>query len=81
MKLRLVKLQKIDWKAIKLKKNQLKDWKDVKNILYFQNLLYMLKIIYFKVISCYHNNLLAGYFLIKKTKKLVTKKYFKSIFY
>lgn len=64
-----------------LKKNQLKDWKDIKSILYHQNLSYMLKIICSKVISCYHNNLFVSYILIKKTEKLVAKKYFELIVY
>lgn len=48
----------------------------MKNILYYYDLLYILEIIYFKIVNCYHNELLAGYFRIEKIKELVTKKDF-----
>lgn len=41
----------------------------------------MSEIFHSKTISYYYNNLLASYFKIKKTWKLVTRKYFWSTFY
>ena len=41
----------------------------------------MLDIIYSKVVSCQYNNPLVSYFRIKKSQKLVAKKYFLPIFY
>lgn len=46
------------------------------SIFQYQGFLYILKIICFKVISCYFNNPLVSYLGIKKRKKLITKKYF-----
>lgn len=48
----------------------------MKDILYYQGLSYILKIICSKIISCYDNNLLASYFGIEKAKNLVNRKYF-----
>lgn len=45
-------------------------------MLNFQNLSYISKIIYKELISQYYNNLLAYHFEIKKTKELVTQKYY-----
>lgn len=52
------------------------DKENINEILYFQDLLYISKIIYTKLINWHHNNLLAGYLRIKKTQKLVTQKYY-----
>lgn len=48
----------------------------MESILYYKNFLYMPEIIYFEVISRYHNDPLAGYFGIEKCQKLIAKKYF-----
>lgn len=53
----------------------LKDWKDIKRVCQYKSLLYISKIICFKLINCYYNDLLAGYFKIDKTQKLISKKY------
>lgn len=50
------------------------DWIDEKVISHYNNLVYILEI---EVISRPHNNSLANYFKIKKTKELITRKYFK----
>ena len=42
----------------------------------FQGLSYVLEIIRSEVISCHHNNPLAGHFGIDKTKELVGRKYY-----
>lgn len=38
--------------------------------------MYIFILIRLEVISRYHNNLLAGYFRIEKTEKLITRKYY-----
>ena len=40
-------------------------------MLHYQNLFCILQIILIELISKHHNNVLAGYFHIKKTKKLI----------
>lgn len=81
IKIKLSELQENTLKTIKLRNNLLKSQEDVKSILYHQILLYILEIICFEITSHYHNNLLAGYFQIKKKRKLVARKYFWAIFY
>ena len=46
----------------------------MKDILYYKNFLYIIEIIYSKIINYYYNNLLACYFKIEKTRELVPKK-------
>ena len=41
----------------------------------------MPEIIWIKLINRHYNNLLAGYFDIKKIQKLITQKYYWSMFY
>ena len=50
-------------------------------MLQYQNLPYIPKIIYFELISCHQNDLLARYFEIDKIQKLIAKKYYKLTFY
>ena len=49
-------------------------WEDVKGVLQYQRLPYVPEIIRSKVISCHHDDLLAGHFGIDKTRKLVARK-------
>ena len=77
IRLRLVELQAEDspvWKigAEKLGRNR----EDSDGILNHQGLPYIPKIIRTELISKHHNDPLAGYFGIKKMRKLVTKKYY-----
>ena len=51
-------------------------WKDVEGVLQFKRLPYIPKIIYSKVISCYHNDSLTEHFGIDKRKELVGRKYY-----
>ena len=44
-------------------------------MLYYQRVLYILKIIKTKHISLYRNNLLVSYFKVKKTLKVIAKNY------
>ena len=52
------------------------DWKDVKGVLQYQRLPYILVIIRSEVISRHHNNPLAGHLGIDKTRELVGRKYY-----
>ena len=79
MRLRLYKLQAKDEQTQKLSANQQLDqqgWKDIDGVLHHQNLPYVPEIIRTKLISKHHNNPLAGHFGIKKTRKLVVRKYY-----
>lgn len=76
IRLRLSKLQENDLETRKFTENLPEGWKDIKNIFYYQNLPYISEIICFQIISHHYNDPLAGCFGIKKTKKLVTRKYF-----
>ena len=73
MRLRLQELQETDSEAQKLRSK--KGYKEVKRVLHHQGLLFVPKAIQTKLISRHHNNLLAGYFDIKKTYKLLAQKY------
>ncbi len=50
--------------------------KNIEEMLHYEGLLYISKIIYFELISKYHNNLLVDYFRIKKTQELIAHKYY-----
>lgn len=77
IQLRLLELQDHITKTRDLQsKDLLEDQKDKEDILYYQDILYILKIIQSKFISRHHNDLLAGYFGIEKSRDLVTRKYF-----
>ena len=49
-------------------------------MLHYQGLFFILKAIRLKLISCHYNNPLAEHFGIKKTCKLLTQKYYCTIF-
>lgn len=53
-----------------------KDQNNINKVLYPQSLFYIPKMIYFKLISQYHNNPLVDYFEINKNKKFIAKKYY-----
>lgn len=70
--MRLLELQNNDKKARKLRtKKLLKGSKDIEEIFHYQSLLYIAKIICFKLINRYHDNLLAGHFGIEQTQELI----------
>lgn len=75
IRLRLSKLQESNPKAKKFRKDLPGGWKDVKDIFYYQGLPYVPKIIYYKIISRHHDNPLVDHFGIKKTRKLIARKY------
>lgn len=76
MRLRLIKLQKLDKKFKKPKKEYLNRFKNINRMLHHQKRSFVLEIIQIKLISKYHNNFLASYFSINKTKKLISRKYY-----
>lgn len=52
-------------------------WKeDINKMFHQENLLYIPKVLQIKLISRYYNNLLASYFDINKTQKLIAQKYY-----
>ncbi len=70
-------MQDDDKEAMKLRSEGLPEgWEDIEQVLYYQSLLYIPKVIYSELISRYHNDLLAGYFGIEKTCKLIARKYY-----
>ena len=54
----------------------LEGWNDDMKVLQYQGLLYILRIIRFKVISHHNNDLLIRYFRINKIWKLVVRMYY-----
>ena len=65
MQLKLPKLHESDLEAKELRsRDLLEGWEDVKGIFQHQDLLYVSKIIYSKMISRYYDDLLAGHFEI-----------------
>ena len=77
IRLRLVELQVENGLVRKIKAEKLvRNYKDFDRILYFQSLPYISEIIRTELMSRYHGDPLVGYFSIKKTWELVTKKYY-----
>ena len=48
----------------------------MEEVLHYQGLLYIPKVIYSKLKNKYHNNLLVGQFGIEKTPELIARKYY-----
>ncbi len=69
MRMRLLELQVDDKEAMKLRSEGLQEgWKDIEQVLHYQGLLYVPKVIRSELISRHHNDPLAGHFGIEKTK-------------
>ncbi len=51
-------------------------WEDIEQVLYYQGLPYVPKVIHSGLISRHHNDPLAGHFGIKKTRELIARKYY-----
>ncbi len=76
--MKLPELQNNDKKLRKLRSKKLSEsWEDIEEVLYYQNLLYVLRVICFELISRYHNNLLANHIGIKKRQELIAGKYYR----
>lgn len=77
IKMRLPKLQDDDKNARKLRSEKLTEsWKDIKEVLYYQRLLYIPKVIYSELISWYYDNPLVNHFEIDQMWKLIARKYY-----
>ena len=77
MKIRFLKLQDNDNKAKKLRLERLPEgWNNIKEVLHHQNLPYIPKVIRLELINWHYENLLIGYFNIRKTLKLIARKYY-----
>ena len=78
MRLGLSELQENDEEAKRLGGSigLSEDWEDVEGVLQYRRLPYVPKIICSEVISCHHNDPLAGHFSIDKTRELVGRKYY-----
>ena len=77
MRLRLVELQTKNGQARKIRVEKLgRNWEDSNRILNHKDLPYIPEIIKTKRINKHHDDPLAGHFSIKKTQKLVTRKYY-----
>lgn len=72
------KLQDGDSEAQKIRDAEFEAqrWEDIDEMLYYQDLFYVPKIICSEVISCYHDDPLAGHFEIDKTRELIARKYY-----
>ena len=77
MNLRLPELQDNDEEAKVLRAGGFSEgWEEVEEVLQYRGLPYVPEIICFKVISRHHDDPLAGYFGIDKTRELVGQKYY-----
>ena len=74
--LRLQELQAEDEQVRKTRAEHSEGWDDINGVLDHQGLPYVLEIIRTELISKHHDNLLAGYFGIKKTRELIAQKYY-----
>ncbi len=74
--MRLPKLQDEDKEAIKLRSEGLPEgWEDIEQVLHYQGLPYVPKVIRSELISRHHDDPLAGHFGIEKTYELIARKY------
>ena len=76
MRFRLLELQMTDSEAQELKQQGEKSYEEVNKVLHHQSFFFVLKAIRIELISCYHNDPLASHFSIKKTCKLLARKYY-----
>ncbi len=75
--MRLPELQDDDKEAKKLRSKGLPEgWDDIEEVLNYQGLSYVSKVIRSKLISRHHNNPLVGHFGIEKTRELIARKYY-----
>ncbi len=75
MKMRIPELQDDDKEAKKLRSERMsEDWENIEGEFYYQNLLYIPKVIRLELISRYHNDPFAGHFSIEKTRELIARK-------
>lgn len=71
MNLRVLELQKLEKKTLKIRSKNLDGQIKIDKVFYYQKLAFILKIIKTKLISQYYNNKLAKYFSFDKTKYII----------
>ncbi len=77
MRMRLPELQDDDKEAMKLRSEGLPEgWEDIKQMLHYQGIPYVPKVIRSEIISRHHDDPLVGHFGIEKTRKLIARKYY-----
>ncbi len=77
IRIRLPELQDDDRKTMKLRSEGLSESWVIKEMLYYQGLSYVPKVICSELSSRYHNyDLLIGHWSIKKTEELIAKNYY-----
>ncbi len=77
MRMRLPELQDDDKEAMKLRSEGLPEgWEDIEQVLHYQGLPYVPKVIRSELISRHNDDPLAGHFGIEKTRKLIVRKYY-----
>ena len=78
MSLRLAELQESDEEARKIRATRelQEGWENSDGVLHHQGQLFVPEIIWTELISCHHNDLLAGHFGIDKTRELIGRKYY-----
>ncbi len=76
--MRLSELQDDDKEAMKWRSEKLPEgWKDIKQVLHYQGLPYVPKIIHSELINKHHDDPLAGHFGIEKTHKSMARNYYR----
>ncbi len=74
--MRLPELQDDNKEAMKLRSEGLsEDWEDIEQVLHYQGLLYVPKVICSELIIRHYNDPLAGHFGIKKIRELIARYY------
>ncbi len=77
MRMRLPELQDDDKEAMQLRsEGLLEGWEDIEQVLHYQGLPYVPKVIRLELISRHHNDPLEGHFGIEKTCELIARKYY-----
>ena len=76
MRLKLQELQKANKEAQELRQQKTNCYEKIDDIFHYQSLLFVFKVIWTKLISCYHNNFLVSHFGIEKICKLLAWKYY-----
>lgn len=80
MKMRLLKLQDNDKEGKKLRSKKLPEGqKDIEEVFYYQNILYVSNVICSKLISRHYNNPLVDNFDIEKSWELIARKYYQLV--
>ncbi len=77
MRMKLAELQDEDKEVMKLRSEGLPEgWEDIEQVLHYQDLPYVPKVIRSELISRHHDDPLGGHFGIEKTRELIARKYY-----